>query len=228
MLDLVFKGQAFFDGMPWTDEELKKLWGYLEREGLKEELLRYKFLLATGCREQEIMYASWKDLDLDKGEFHVTRKPDVGFEPKSHESRKIPLPTSVIKALREREKNPPHPRWIFVNGDGNPEGHFLDKLKRIALAAGLNCKHCETTRTVKRYGKEPAQVKLSCKDKPVCEEIYLHRFRKTRATQWAEEGISTRTIQHYLGHESLETTQLYLGITDTDKIRGKIDSSFGD
>lgn len=222
---------------PFTEEELKTLWAYLKSQakedeplynGWTEDELRYRFFLATACRDQEVMYATWKDLDLAKGEFHVTRKPDVGFEPKSHESRSIPLPTSLVKALKEREKKAPHQRWLFINGDSNPEGHFLDKLKRIAFAAGLNCEHCLTHRTVRRYGKEPEKIQLSCKDSAVCQEIYLHRFRKTRATQWSDEGIGVRTIQHYLGHESLETTQIYLGVTDSSKIRGKIDSSFGD
>jgi integrase len=229
---------------PFSDEQLKKLWAYLDattdEDGNKlskeeqaeraETKLRYRFFLASACREQEVMYASWKDIDFSKGTFTVRQKEDVGFKPKNHLKRTIPLPTSVMNELHERMKNPTHPRWIFVNGDGNPEGHFLDKLKRVALEAGLNCGHCHTTRRVGRYAEDKKEVAMCCKDKPVCEEVYLHRFRKTRATQWHESNpsVPVRTIQHYLGHKSLNTTQIYLGISGVDKVRPSIDSSFGD
>jgi len=39
---------------------------------------------------------------------------------------------------------------------------------------------------------------------------YLHRFRDTAATRWLRAGIDVRTVQSWLGHESLETTQKYL------------------
>jgi hypothetical protein len=42
----------------------------------------------------------------------VRRKEDVGFTPKSHESRTIPLPDSLIALLRARRKKAPHERWL--------------------------------------------------------------------------------------------------------------------
>lgn len=228
------------EAIPFTGEQLERLWGYLEARTNKdgetldadeiaerrEALLRYKFFLGTGCREREVAYAAWDDINWTKKEFHVRRKPDVGFTPKSHESRTIPLPPSLLKALVERRKNPPHPRWVFANRDGRPEGHFLKKLKSIGLRAGLNCGHCKTTRSQGRWQKE--QVEVNCKTAPVCEEIYLHRFRKTIATRWAENKISIRTIQHWLGHKSLETTMRYLGVTDSGKLQEEIAAAFGD
>ncbi|PYU17546.1 MAG: hypothetical protein DMG32_27795 [Acidobacteria bacterium] len=211
-----------------NDEELKKLFNAMN----DEERLRYKFFLGTACREQEVMYATWADINWGKKEYRIRQKEDVDFKPKSHEARITPLPTSLVNDLRDRHKNPPHERWIFINSDDSPETHFLDKLKRIALGAGVNCGHCRTTRTVQRtvagnrYEKQ--QIEVSCKTHPVCERIKLHRFRKTKATQWHEAGIPVRTIQHWLGHKSLETTMLYLGITDSAKLRDKIDEAHGD
>jgi site-specific recombinase XerD len=45
------------------------------------------------------------------------------------------------------------------------------------------------------------------------------------ATRWIEAGISVRSVQHFLGHKSLETTQLYLGVTDTADLREKINAA---
>jgi site-specific recombinase XerD len=39
---------------------------------------------------------------------------------------------------------------------------------------------------------------------------HLHRFRDTAATRWLRAGIDVRTVQQWLGHESLATTQKYL------------------
>lgn len=208
--------------VPYTDEELKKLFAAMDAE----ESLRYKFFLGTGCRDKEVTFAAWPDIDFNKKLYHVRRKQDAGFTPKSHESRSIPLPDALVALLRERHKNPPDPRWIFVNDEGRPDNHFLRKLKRIALHAGLNCGHCRTTITTGRHEKK--RVEVSCKDQPVCEHFYLHRFRKTCATRWHEAGNPVRTIQAWLGHKDLETTQKYLGETEPEKLRGNINAAFVD
>jgi integrase/recombinase XerD len=209
--------------VPFTDEDLKKLFAVMDAE----EQLRYKFFLGTAAREQEVQYATWQDINFEKMEFHVRAKKDVGFTPKNHERRDVPMPKSLVALLKERKKNAPHSRWIFVNGDGNPEGHFLKKLKRLALKAGINCGECVTTVNKGRYdSKRPVEV--SCKTDPVCEHIFLHRLRKTCASRWEASAIPVRTIQHYLGHKSLETTMIYLGVTDSAKLRKNIDEAFGD
>jgi integrase len=66
--------------------------------------LRYDSFLGSG-RDKEITYASWKDLDFDRGTFHVRRKEDVGFNPNSHETRDVPLPTDLLTMLKTAEKN---------------------------------------------------------------------------------------------------------------------------
>jgi integrase/recombinase XerD len=209
--------------VPYTTEELDKLFGAMDAE----ERIRYKFFLGTGCRDKEVTFAAWNDIDFSKREYHIRRKEDVGFTPKSHESRTVPLPVSLVEALRARRKARPTDRWIFVNAEGRPDNHFLRKLKRIALHAGLNCGQCRTTVTVGKYDRKK-QTEITCKTQPVCEHIYLHRFRKTCATRWQEHGIPLRTVQAWLGHKNLETTQRYLGVTDSGKLRPQIDAAFGD
>jgi site-specific recombinase XerD len=39
-------------------------------------------------------------------------------------------------------------------------------------------------------------------------------------------GIPIRTIQNWLGHKSLETTMIYLGVTDSEKLRSNINAAF--
>jgi integrase len=209
--------------VPYSDEEIKKLFAAMD----DESRIRYKFFLGTGCRDGEVAFAAWNDIEFAKREYHVRRKEDLGFTPKSHESRTVPLPKSLVEALKARRKMHPTDRWIFANKDGRPNNHFLRKLKRIALRAGLNCGECRTTVTLGKYDRKK-QTEVTCKTHPVCEHIYLHRFRKTCATRWQEHGIPLRTVQAWLGHKNLETTQRYLGVTDSGKLRGQIDAAFGD
>jgi integrase/recombinase XerD len=209
--------------VPYTDEEIKKMFASMD----EESLIRYKFFLGTGCRDKEVTFAAWNDIDFAKREYHIRRKEDVGFTPKSHESRTVPLPVSLVDALKARRKKHPDDRWLFVNERGEPDNHFLRKLKRIALHAGLNCGQCRTTITTGKYDRKKL-TEVTCKTQPVCEHIYLHRFRKTCATRWQEHGIPLRTIQAWLGHKNLETTQKYLGVTDSGKLRPQIDAAFGD
>jgi|SRR5690242_6513872 len=55
------------------------------------------------------------------------------------------------------------------------------------------------------------------------EEWHLHRFRDTAATRWLRAGIDVRTVQAWLGHESLATTQKYLEPSrDTAKALSKM------
>jgi integrase/recombinase XerD len=127
---------------PYRDE-LAKLFAAMDAE----EQIRYKFFLGSGCRDKEVTFAAWNDIDFDKKTYCVRRKEDVGFTPKSHESRTIPLPDSLIALLRKTRRNAPHERWLFINEEGRPDNHFLGKLKRVAKRAGLNCGQCRTALT---------------------------------------------------------------------------------
>ena len=209
---------------PYTREQLDALFAYIDREELKEEKQRYKFFMGSSLREREVMFAEWDDVDFDKGTIRVRAKKDVGFTVKNHESRVVPLPTDLVEALKERYEKSRHNRWIFVSENGKPEGHFLRKLKTLALRAGLNCGRCRTTVTRGNYDhKRPAEV--TCKTANICAQWKLHRFRKTRATRWMENGIPIRNIQRWLGHRSLETTMVYLGFTGVEELRSKIDAA---
>jgi integrase len=49
--------------VPYTEEELKKLFDAMD----DEERMRYKFFLSTGCRDKEVTFAGWQDIDFNKG-----------------------------------------------------------------------------------------------------------------------------------------------------------------
>lgn len=191
----------------YDSEELTKLFAAMT----PEEYLRYLFFVRTGCREQEVQYATWKDLDLKGLRFTVSGdgKSDVEFLPKNHEERQVPLTTELGVLLADHKKNAVSDRWVLTNEDGKPEGHFLRKFKAIAKRAGLNCGQCKVAIREGRYDNRH-EVEVTCESRPVCEEHYLHRLRKTAATNWLRSGFDLMKIKTWLGHKSLEVTQIYL------------------
>jgi integrase/recombinase XerD len=46
------------------------------------------------------------------------------------------------------------------------------------------------------------------------EKFDLRKFRSTYATRMLRSGFDVRTVQHWMGHKSLETTMRYLARKD--------------
>jgi integrase len=69
----------------YNRDELSKLFAAMT----PQEYLRYLFFLRTGCREQEVQFATWRDIDLKNLRYTITGegKSDVAFVPKNHEER---------------------------------------------------------------------------------------------------------------------------------------------
>ena len=88
------------------------------------------------------------------------------------------------KDLTDRLKNHPHrvnSKFVFPSPRGNRELHMLDKCKEIAGRAKLDKARFD-----------------------------LKTFRSTYATRMLRAGFDPRTVQHWMGHKSLETTMRYL------------------
>ena len=105
----------------------------------------FGFFLGTGCREQEVANMTWSDVDLDQKLVRITAKPQWNWKPKDCEERCVPIPEWLVDALARMKSNSDN-SLLFPNQLGQPEGHFLGKLKTLALRAGLNCGHCTNKR----------------------------------------------------------------------------------
>ena len=140
----------------------------------------FSTFLLTGFREQEVVFLFWSDINLKLRTIRVTSKPHLGFSPKRWEEREIPIPVELARLLEER----PHlhsERFVFPSPTGNREHNMLLKCKAIAERAGLDT-----------------------------EKFDLKTFRSTYATRMLRSGFDVRTVQHWMGHKSLETTMRYL------------------
>jgi integrase len=140
----------------------------------------FSTFLLTGFREQEVAFLFWSDANLKLRTIRVTSKPQLGFSPKRWEEREIPIPVELARLLEAR----PHlhsERFVFPSPTGNREHNMLLKCKAIAERAGLDS-----------------------------EKFDLKTFRSTYATRMLRSGFDVRTVQHWMGHKSLETTMRYL------------------
>ena len=81
----------------------------------------FQFFLGTGFREWEVVFATWKDVDLTAGTFTVKAKPAMGFKPKDSEKRTIPIPSSLVRDLQTL-KTTSKSTLIFPNGRCRPNG----------------------------------------------------------------------------------------------------------
>ena len=195
-----------------------------------EERLVFQVFLCTGFREREVATLAWSDILWKEGKLGVSAKPDLGFTPKSYEERTVPVPMSLIAALRDRKKSSksllvfptlPHPTRPDYGKGNNPDGHFLELCKEIALRAGLNCGHCKGEYTVYALNKGvPAKVKreYKCDTAPRCRNWYLHKFRHTFATNILQ-SVDIRSLQVMLGHKNIATTEKYLKSLRLDQLR---------
>ena len=193
-------------------EELQLLFAAADQE----ETDLFQFLLCTGAREQEAVYATWRHVNFSNRTFKVSEKLALGFTPKDKEEGTIPIPDSLVVLLQKRHKQHPDSRLIFPGPHGETNKHFLRILKRCAFLAGLNCDEC--------YNKKGQ----CCASKPICHHWGLHRFRKTFATMHHEAGVPVRTIQRWLRHSSLDTTLRYLAGSDdrSERTRAQVNGTF--
>jgi site-specific recombinase XerD len=167
-----------------TDPELQALLGAPDRStwiGRRDHAL---ILLAaqTGLRASELISLTCGDLRLGTGA-HVNC---IG---KGRKQRITPLTKQTVTAMRawtrERDGQPHDP--LFVTSTGR-------KLTRDAL---------------ERLAKHAATAATACPSL-AAKKITPHVLRHTTAMRLLHAGVDTTVIALWLGHEQIQTTQIYL------------------
>jgi integrase/recombinase XerD len=144
------------------------------------ERVLFSTFLFTGFREQEVVHLFWTDVNVKLNTVRVTLKPDLGFSPKRWEEREVPVVKGLIDLLAAHPRRA-NCRFVFPSPAGNREWNMLLRCKDVAKRAKLDEKEWD-----------------------------LKTFRSTFATRMLRAGFDVRTVQHWMGHRSLETTMRYL------------------
>jgi integrase len=155
-------------------------------------------LRMAGLREQEAMHLQWPDIDFNRGLLLVRSKPKMGFLIKDKEERDVPMPDALVKVLQEWRAGNRHTQLVLGTKGDRPNRKWLRSLKRLARKAKLNCNRCD-----------------ACRKRQECEHWTLHSFRRSYATQLAQNGVDVRTIMALMGHSDLQTVLKYLAPMQT-------------
>jgi len=193
----------------YSEDELEK---FFKACSFDESLLFRTYLL-TGFREDEVRFLCWGDMDVDAGTLRVTAKPQYDFAIKDHEERRVPVPfwhmnqfeaKVDLQKLRNRDWKPKDNELVFPTSSGRPDGHHLEKCKRIARRAGLDESR-----------------------------FWLHKFRSHYATHMLRSGFDIITVRKLLGHKpGSQATFRYLAPLPFEEMREKgfheVFEAFGD
>jgi integrase len=150
----------------------------------------------TGCRLGEAGYGWIEDLDLEREEYRVNplRHPRSVAKTEASE-RVIPLPAVLVEVLR---------RWLPFAGEG--PWLFPGTKRRGPWMGG-------------QVGDRPlGHLQAAAKEVGI-ERITWHSLRHAYATFALEQGIPAWVVQQVLGHTDLRTTEGYLRLRNSPKIR---------
>lgn len=153
--------------------------------------LSYRACLSTiyacGLRRQEGVQLQVGDIDSSRMMLSVRQG-------KGCKDRYVPLPQATLELLRRYWVTHRHPVWLF------PARH------QGGLAMGEVTKPLCGTSLHRAF---QAALHESDINKPAT----IHSLRHSWATHLLEAGVNLRTIQVYLGHQSLSSTALYTHLT---------------
>jgi integrase/recombinase XerD len=144
---------------------------------------------ACGLRLQEALHLETSDIDSDRMMLHVHRG-------KGARDRFVPLPVKLLPMLRAYWKTHRHPRLLFP-------------------AMGRNCRSGPNAKHPMAVSSVQGAMKNAVREAGIHKKnVRIHTLRHSYATHLLEEGVNLRVIQRYLGHASIETTMIYLHLTE--------------
>ena len=148
-----------------------------------------------GLRMSEALSLQIGDIDAERMQVHVHRG-------KGAKDRFITLPESTLHVLRSYWKTHRNPKLLFP------------QISRRKNAASTSTRPMDPS-TVQGCIKSVVDALGFTK------QISLHTLRHSIATHLFEAGVSLRWIQKFLGHKNLQTTLIYLHLTDPHEEEGR-------
>lgn len=139
--------------------------------------------IQTGLRLSEIT-------GLRQGDIHLSRGAHVRCQGKGRKQRCTPLTRTTVKALQ-----------AWVREQGKDESKIL-----FPTAHGGQLSPDSVQHLVSKYSMAAAQTCCSLGKK----RVTPHVLRHTTAMELLQAGVDRSVIALWLGHQSVETTQIYL------------------
>lgn len=160
----------------------------------------------TGLRQGELVALRWRDIDWAAGRIRVRQNHVLGEfgTPKSkRSSRSVPMADAVAAELD---------RLSTARGDDPPDALvFADPSTGAPL---------DKSAILRRYRKA---LKAALLD----EAHRFHDLRHTFGTRMAAAGVPMRTLQEWMGHRDIETTQRYADYAPSTHEAAFVEAAFG-
>jgi site-specific recombinase XerD len=121
---------------------------------------------------------------------------------KGAKDRYVPLPDYTLTWLRRHWLTHRHPRFLLP---AEGRDHKQSSFSKTPI---------QTSTVQKAISKVARQLNFKKK-------VSTHTLRHSYATHLLEAGVSLRVIQQYLGHSSLQTTMVYLHLTESHEVRAR-------
>ena len=150
---------------------------------------------SLGLRLEEGLNLQVGDIDSKRMMIHIHRG-------KGAKDRFLPLPESTLAVLRNYWKRHRNPKFLFPANGRN---------RKSASTAGRPMGPSSVQGCMKRV---VTKLKLT-------KAVSPHTLRHSVATHLYEAGVSLRWIQKFLGHSNLQTTLIYLHLTDDAEQDGR-------
>jgi site-specific recombinase XerD len=148
----------------------------------------YYTLYSCGLRIKEALHLETQDVDKHKMRIKIRGG-------KGGKDRFVPLPESTYELLKNFYRTHKNPTLLFpALGRGHNRGPISTEPMSIAAVRGA----------LAEARKRSGLAKTG---------ITPHTFRHSYATHLLEGGVDIRKVQLYLGHNTLQTTSIYLHIT---------------
>lgn len=153
-------------------------------QGIRDHTLLL-FLYNTGARADEAAQVTIADLNIA----HAQKRDlsTVVIRGKGNKLRRCPLWQKTVTELQD-----------LIANRGKHEHVFLNRCKQPLTRFGIH-------NMVKRYAKEIVKTIPSISQK----KVSPHTIRHTTATHLLQSGVDINTIRAWLGHVSINTTNIY-------------------
>ena len=161
------------------------------------QLLKHKILIGLlygcGLRCGEVRAVRLQDMDFDRLQLKIVQG-------KGKKDRYVPLSEHLIRGLKKYISAEKPEDWLF-NGQPleNRKGGDFDS----------------------RYSQRGVQwaVSQAAKKARIGKHVNVHTLRHTYATHLLEDGTDIVTLKALLGHESIETTMIYLHVAQSGRVK---------
>ena len=155
--------------------------------GLRDRTIMV-LLYDSGARLAEILGLHISDVSID-GE-----NPYIRVNGKGNKQRVVPISVKTASHLKQ------YVSVFHTNDRPNTDLLIFTIIKNVAgmMSEG------NVERFISKYANN---AKLSCSSVP--NHVHPHMFRRTRATQLYQSGVSLPLVSRLLGHASMETTRQY-------------------